>query len=460
MEDFYKEFIEEMERSPLPDGRAVLPIDEIDDFSNEDFLKLETVNDIKNLLLQTRFNNDMGDGSEIFLKLNKRLSGLANLKDNQGVKNKYDIILNYLIWFTFPLRSEKEVRKIMEEELLFGIKINVDIYEKIRQRLYLYANDIGNLSERRLMTETLRNNTEELGKNNLVSQEGRNIVRKQTIKNWLSDYDNFTNNDKEKGGVERLNYINNNINTRGLDKDQQNILLEILKIYDFLRYVPVIPSAYQEMYAVRPEGAGVLVKREAEERVNDTQTIKNGFEIEPEKQVMIKSTSRIEPKIETPEEILAAKFQEFMGTDLAQKALDKSEELAKQLGTDLKKIRNSFYTAVNNQDKTVALATMFVLAENKQIRRVFSEDERFINFWSSYLEKAGLEAEAFKNDPAGEKHLARFFKYILEKRLKLDEVKAVMLGMALSNLARGAGEREYQNMVYGDLETGEFEWNV
>ncbi|PIW95619.1 hypothetical protein COZ84_02475, partial [Candidatus Kuenenbacteria bacterium CG_4_8_14_3_um_filter_39_15] len=109
-------------------------------------------------------------------------------------------------------------------------------------------------------------------------------------------------------------------------------------------------------------------------------------------------------------------------------------------------------------------------------RAAFGDDERFVKFWGGYLEKntplspiyigdtspkLGEEdvVARFENDPAGAKFLAMFFKYILEQRLKLSAEQAVMMGVIVSNLARRAGELEYQEMAYGDMETQKFRWN-
>ena len=126
------------------------------------------------------------------------------------------------------------------------------------------------------------------------------------------------------------------------------------------------------------------------------------------------------------------------------------------------------------------MTTLLALAENGQIRQAFGGDERFVKFWGNYLEKSLTPSSLtqsvgagefkrssesfervreFKNDPAGAKFLAMFFKYILEQRLQLPAEQAVMMGMVVSNLARRAGELEYQKMVYGDMESQKFLWN-
>jgi hypothetical protein len=53
-----------------------------------------------------------------------------------------------------------------------------------------------------------------------------------------------------------------------------------------------------------------------------------------------------------------------------------------------------------------------------------------------------------------------FFKYIMEERLKLDKDKAVMLGVVIANLCRQSHEVEYQHLAYGEIESGEFRWNI
>lgn len=57
------------------------------------------------------------------------------------------------------------------------------------------------------------------------------------------------------------------------------------------------------------------------------------------------------------------------------------------------------------------------------------------------------------------KYIAMFLQYVLEKRLVMKPAESAMIGMIVGNLARQAGELEYQAIAYGDEASGEFRWN-
>ena len=504
---------QDMEVNPVVEGFA-MPVDEIDELTIEEMRKQGTVERLADLVAETRFNNDLGDGSEIYRKLNKKLGEFKELREEREIYPEYEDILKYLAWFTLPLRSDDELRAAMKNYLLFGLKTNIDLADKIQSRLEWLTNDIANLSERQLMINSLKENEERLSQER-ISVSAETERKLDMVKNWIVDYDRFINKLGSRADVERVVYINQSANARKLNQEDKETLLKILKIYDFLRFVPVIPGAYQEQFSTERRLEGIVEKILPREKARVVPPIELKIPIEADSSGSIRAPQRSapvyvpkeisagkEPAVERPAvaesstQILQAKYSGFLGRDLMKNVWLKEEQLKVETGNDLKALRNKFYHAVNNGQKEEAMAALLALTENGQIRAIFGEDERFVKFWGNYLEKhygstaslrsdygassekntslsspaaAGLDTSPklgeedvvvhFKNDPAGAKFLAMFFKYILEERLKINVDDAVMIGMAMANLARRAGELEYQEMAYGDMESGEFRWN-
>jgi hypothetical protein len=143
------------------------------------------------------------------------------------------------------------------------------------------------------------------------------------------------------------------------------------------------------------------------------------------------------------------------------------ERIKREIGQsgDSKTLRNHFYQAVNGGKTEEAVAALLLLAEMGKLGEAFGGDERFVKFWGDYLAKnppaggPGVAGEFIKN-PANERDLARFLQYILEGRLKMKSEEAVMTGVLIANLARLAGETVYKTLAYGEMESGEFRWNV
>ncbi|OGG87128.1 hypothetical protein A3B87_00325 [Candidatus Kuenenbacteria bacterium RIFCSPHIGHO2_02_FULL_39_13] len=495
---FIRQFNNSDSINPIPDGVVVMSLAKLKSLTPEQLSDGRVFSDILNFVLQTGFNRDMGDANQIYINLSKKLRDGERGFTDDSLNYKYHICLAYVGWLSFALRKQDEMEDLISNYLLFGVQSDIDVVEKVRERLFFYANDVGNLNERQLMINSLKENEESLGRAQIkVDREGEEQVSR--IKNWILDYDRFINKPGEKGDVEKVTYVNQNLNARQLKHDDRNLLLKILKIYDFLRFVPVIPGAYQEQFSTERRLEGIVEKILPREKARVVPPIELKIPIEADSSGSIRAPQRSapvyvpkgtsagkEPAVERPAvaesstQILQEKYRGFLGRDLMKNVWLKEEQLKVEIGKDLKALRNNFYHAVNNGQKEEAVTTLLALAENGQIRQAFGGDERFVKFWGNYLEKSLTPSSLtqsvgagefkrssesfervreFKNDPAGAKFLAMFFKYILEQRLQLPAEQAVMMGMVVSNLARRAGELEYQKMVYGDMESQKFLWN-
>ena len=54
-----------------------------------------------------------------------------------------------------------------------------------------------------------------------------------TVADWLKFYNSFINKPSRKS-IDRISFVNNNENAKKLDKERKDILLKLLKLYDFL----------------------------------------------------------------------------------------------------------------------------------------------------------------------------------------------------------------------------------
>ena len=404
-----------------------LPVLKEDDLKNKENVRL-----LEEIVRQFEISGE-GDVVLILDKLERLINRNKDYWNREKeIYKKYNGFLKRLQNAALPFLEGKNIIEIIKNNLIDAIrnedKRDVDIAEKIKYLLIVSRDSF--FHNRQLsgsLVKAMRESEEILGGQD-ISVDNNKV--KPYIKNWILDYENSLSKDKERGNLEQIVYINKSSNTKSLNEEERDILLKVLKVYDYLKFEFVIPDSYLNKKSI----------------------------VEKEKRPEVEVGKKIEDK--KPEETeLQKKYEQFLTGGLARGAFEKGEKIEEEGEGELKDLRNKFYHAVNEGSKEAALAALLVMAEKGKLKETFGDDERFIKFWGGYLEKNNLDVAHFKNDPANGKDVAMFFKYILVSRLKMSQDEAVMIGMVISNLARRAGELEYQEMAYGDLEQNRFFWN-
>lgn len=140
------------------------------------------------------------------------------------------------MWYQLVLRGfsalgPEDQSNILEHKLLFMIQRGMEPEEILSQYLkskYFFEDDQIVL---KTLAKYFEQNTETLGTNPITVQ-GRRFL--PAIKYWLMDYASFPSKNAKRGSIDRLNYVNQSINTRPLTQVQKQQLLKILKLYDEL----------------------------------------------------------------------------------------------------------------------------------------------------------------------------------------------------------------------------------
>ncbi len=190
-----------------------------------------------------------------------------------------------------------------------------------------------------------------------------------------------------------------------------------------------------------------------EERMSEQSTDKS--------QMSTDNTDNKEDEVED----LIEKYNSFIHASLFENILAKQEQLKQNYFKDnqlnLEDLKNEFYEAINSGEKIRLGACLRLLAETGNLRKAFSKDQRYIDFWSGYLNRHGRDKdkEEFLKDPAKEKFLVQFFRFILEKRVSFNQQESAMIGVNLSSLA-AENEDEYKDMAFGDEATNSFKWQL
>jgi hypothetical protein len=417
-------------------------------------------------------------------------NGLNSLIDSESgfksadadlYKQYVDIIIK-LRWIALALLKKGEVIKLFKENFskIFEIE-DYDMDDKLR---FMFLNILV-LEERDELKNELRRalaeNNERISSEKLMSESK---MLEPSVASWIFDYNkNLGTSPVNK--TKQTEYFTRNENAKKASAEEKDKLRVLFNTYEELKFSSLAAPGLEEYIPIDEPGMKGIIKGSQVEPLREESKIKADIELatkllldsdipdfikdslrgeESDKKkkgdiVIIKETVKVTEKRESLAEMFKD-FEKYMDGELSQGAIKVGEELQKESGKDLKVLRSKFYHAVNNSSSTDALGAIFAIAENRQIREAFAKDDRFVKFWGGYLEQNNLDVDHFKNDPANEKHFARFIKYIFENRLGMNEFDSLMSGIAVGNLARVAGELEYQEMVYGDEKEGKFKWNI
>jgi len=459
----------------------------IKNWQENDFLDKANHQALKKQVDDFLFYNMETEAFDLYGLLAKKNDIVKTLSDSD-LKDKYFKLLQTLKFIALPRLEDDAVLNIVKSEIADAFDFNqedLDIKEKMRKKLTTVAL-MGRDDYKRKLTDALRENKQI-------------ITNKKTVADWVNDYHKFMADNRIDQKLIKAEYLYKNKDIVSLLEKEREKVKILLDLYDAWQKSSFTVAGREDamlfnddgkMYGVYKgeifeigggggTGASAIVadKIVASTEPKQVKSELGRIGVEALKKEPIQSQNIEAVRVEGDgKNKLHKKFDQFLGGGLVKGLWTKKGEAQERLGKDLKALRNNFYHAVNNGQKEEALGALLALAENGQIRAAFGDDERFVKFWGGYLEKntplsliyigdtspkLGEEdvVARFENDPAGAKFLAMFFKYILEQRLKLSAEQAVMMGVIVSNLARRAGELEYQEMAYGDMETQKFRWN-
>ncbi len=200
----------------------------------------------------------------------------------------YDQLQTYwvkLAFLAYIFLETGDQGNIMKTRLLFSIQHGYDPNQLLKITFNLYDSDEFVKGLFQDFAKNLEQNTEQFG-TQPVEIEGRKML--PTLKYWIQDYSKFPSKVSKRGSVERLNYINQSVNTRSLTQVYRQQLLKILKFYDDLlnaerpivqinhnqsRSMPartsqLVPTMDFAPPAIRPVGSPVNIQQKLDDLKN------------------------------------------------------------------------------------------------------------------------------------------------------------------------------------------------
>ncbi|MCG2686873.1 hypothetical protein L6278_01905, partial [Candidatus Parcubacteria bacterium] len=153
---------------------------------------------------------------------------------------------------------------------------------------------------------------------------------------------------------------------------------------------------------------------------------------------------------------LTEQYNNFISSSVFQNVLAGQPSFAK--ATEGK---DNFYSAINAGDKVKTVAILRAICEQGKLAENFKNDERFVEFFSAYLERHKDEKtkQEFLQNPSKPEYIIDFLQFILQKRLNFSEQESAMIGVGLAMLCGKAGEKEFASMAYGSEEKNVFVWD-
>ncbi len=443
-----------------------------------DFIKETNYQALKQEVDNLLFRNDEEGAFELY----KQLASKKELIDNSvkgNLRDKYLGLFKLLKFISLPYLDNRLVLNIINDELAEILAYNqeeLDTREKMRKKLIRIP-----LLERDVYKKQLVNVLEK--SKQLITRTKPVIDGKEvegSVSNWIKDYHKFTTEHQGDEKLIQAEYLYKNKNISKLNESEKNKIKLLLDLYARWKKSSLPLVNREELTLVEKNGHlygvgdgkiidfGSSTNTSSRQKQRDitgnlgAQERETGKVIGSEtlKNLVSRPLSSQQDNIEYKINLLQNKFKSFLSHQLIKEALNKINKLNQSNDLGLPELRSHFYHAVNQKQTLSALVILFVLLRQNKFKSFFVDDERFVRFWSAYLRKHNLFKKEFDKDPGNAKDMAIFLKYIFEERLGLSKAEALMAGAVLSNLARQYKETEYQQLVYGDIETGEFKWNI
>jgi len=364
---------------------------------------------------------------------------------NLELEKVYLTFITILKFISLPYLDLKEVNDLIQKNLINGLEIDdFDLFERINAffiiQPYYKENEVKDS-----FLKSLKSNLEMLGKEDLTDQKGNTF--KNNVKGWLIIFQEFLG--QNFGDVSKeVEFLNTNSNVKKLDIDQKIKLKHLLRIYDFLQFTEPLQNLQQrEETHVLPKSLKPLYEKKEEN-----------------KETFIKPQAAL---IFLANQALKEKYQNYQSSEMFVSMINRKEALKKD-STDFLNLKAPFYHALNTKDAPSVIAILLLLGENGYLKKFFSNDKRYIDFFESYLKRSAettangrpLSADDFIKDPVNKVYIGSFIKLMLEKRLGLTKDEAAIVGTELATRVYALGqEKEYQDLAYGDEGSGVFVWN-
>jgi hypothetical protein len=211
-----------------------------------DLATKEAVDLLTRTITQLELDNEVYLAWLLVKKMERRIKKEALNIPGQFLQ-AYDGILLRAKFLCLDLLEPEEIEGLLTNRLVAYWQMpleHVDVLEKFRQSFtrFIFPPDTEPFINK--LAAALRKNEEILGSKNIVFNDGQsNVSFKPTVANWLKDYLSFQVGIKVSGGADqkggstfgRVSYMNRVVSKYGLTKEQNELLIKVLELEDWLK---------------------------------------------------------------------------------------------------------------------------------------------------------------------------------------------------------------------------------
>lgn len=264
-----------------------------------------------------------------------------------------------------------------------------------------------------------------------------------SVSNWIKDYINKYGIDKYED-LFLAEFISDSPNAKLLNKQEKDILNNILKFYLNLKFFPeIFNNVAEEKWNIFPTEFYEETKiPKISKKVFETQEAIN---IEKPK-VAVKKVSNIDQILQSYKDFeLKFKQLEFQFT----------ENLKTNKNTDLD---DEFLNFLKNKKNQEAMLVLSYVCRNNLLAVFFKDSQILVNEFKKYLISKFDEqvADSVINSFGTVESVSLFIQFLFNEKLRLSPRDSGLFGMYLANIFKKSKQTKYFPIVYGDVNLGMF----
>ncbi len=418
----------------------------INDLKIEDLKDISTANELKELVQEFCETNNVDEAKDLLIILHKlydKESGFAKeYHDLDQLYQKMMVKLKFLALHTLPVQ---EISKLIRHHLLVAIGCEIDMFDRIDLLAILYRDRQLGDEIRKNMVSAMVDNTERIGQSPIQREGGEQ--EPPYIKNWLKDFARYFPSDRRLGNLEKVEYLNNSTNARTLQDEQKEQLRQVMNIYTYLRFPPTEQETVEETGHGKTEPVKTTVLKTPPTPVTASKVQDADVPSLPELM---------------PIEKLKNEYRAFQINK--ERILQEEDAVSVQTKGDQEAIKKRLAQAAREGKKYTAAACLKLLARQGALITALRDNKAWFEAVSQYIidrysSQLGLAevrkaVASLKNDPTKPSAISEFLQYLLKEKLKYGEHESALMAIDIAHQLPEA----YQNMAYGNSETGQFEW--
>lgn len=405
---------------------------------------------------------------QIELKFNVKLDS----KYFPPLEKEYLKLYKILKFECIPISTETELDDLFRYHLAGVLDFeNLDILDRLERKFSILSWDYRDKVKGDLI-RSLQNNNEQLTSRNIKTEEKE---LPPTVANWVKD---FVRNIGTAGtdkidNLKKSQYLTNNPNINVLKDEEKKKVGSLLRIYENLKISSLSPEGTDPFITYIDKDGRIKSLEKGQIIDLGVSVISGAAETTP----AYKPKTLIKTKYEETEEpdkvdrpISYTKLQEtydnYKIQILAFQGLE--NKLLEKTQGQLMRLKEELVLALKASDKNQVIAALRILAKQVVLGNILKESPSWQktiisyiqNKYSAQLSQVELN-QLTKNFPRlanTTSVISEFLQYLLKTRLKLSEPESALVGIDLIDILNQKGEKKYVGIVFGNAETGEFEW--